>query len=74
MERLNANVGAFEGALQQAPEVLEAVGMNPTANIGNGMVKDFMLVPFGKPIVGLQGISIDRRAFSNVFFDARNKC
>src|SRR5690242_13563006 len=33
MERLDCNVGAFQSALQETPEVLDAVRMNFAANV-----------------------------------------
>ena len=42
MKRFDAHVGAFDGALQQRPEVLAAVGVDFTVHVGLGMVDDTM--------------------------------
>ncbi len=44
VERVNAHVGAFDGALQERPEVFEAVGVNLPLHISDGMVNDAMSV------------------------------
>ena len=43
MERLDANVGAIQAALEQAPEVLQPVGVNLAINVLSiGVVDNFM--------------------------------
>ena len=40
MERFDAHVGALHGALQERPEVLQAVGVDLPVHVGFGVVDD----------------------------------
>ena len=42
MERFNIDVSSFDGPLQDAPEVLDSVGVNMSFDIGFGMVNSFV--------------------------------
>jgi len=44
MERLNTNVRALDGALQETPKVLQAVSVNIAVNIRLRMVDHFVRV------------------------------
>ena len=44
MERFNGNVGSFESALYEAPEVFQPVRVNLPVNVLFGMVNDSMSV------------------------------
>ena len=46
MERFDANVGSFESTLEQAPEVLKAIGVNLSIDVPNGMVNNLVLESF----------------------------
>lgn len=61
MERLDADVRPVDGPLQQAPEVLQAVGVDLAPDVGLGMVDGLMEVVRLQSFVGLQRISVDAR-------------
>ena len=69
MERFNANIGSLKAALHKTPEVFEAIGMNPTANIFDGMVNDLVHVFFLKAIVGSQRVAVDGGPSRDICFD-----
>lgn len=54
VERLNAHVCALQCALQEAPEVLQPIGMDVAANIRLRVVDHFVRVLNRQSIVGLQ--------------------
>ena len=62
VERLNADVGAVDAALQETPEILHAIGVNVLANILHGMVNDLMSVFVRESPVGLQEVAINVRS------------
>src|ERR1044072_5027778 len=66
MERLDADVGAFDAALQQAPEVFEPVGMDAPLGIGLRMIDDLMAVVLGHVAVGRQLVGEQLGAGSDV--------
>src|ERR1700733_9100182 len=74
MLRARANIRPADRALQDAPEVFDAVGMHPTVNVLLGVV-DYMVNVVGKleRVVRMGLIGIDRRAFGNVVEDFRQK-
>jgi len=70
MERFDRNISAFELALEQTPEVFEAVGMNLPVNISLGVVDYLMLKSvFVNSHVGHERIGIDRTARLDVSLD-----
>src|SRR6266478_3054065 len=61
MKLFDANVGSFESALEQAPEILQPVSVNAAINVPFRVVNDFMLeslVP--QALIGHERIGIDR--------------
>lgn len=46
MERLDTHIGALDPALQEAPEVLNAVGMDIPAHVGFGVIDDLVAYSF----------------------------
>ena len=50
MEWLNTHVSSTDTSLQQAPEVLKAIGMDTTINIGDSMIYDRMSVVLASPL------------------------
>ncbi len=66
VEGLNRNVGAVHVALEQAPEVFEAIGMNPTIHIFDSMVYDLMGVLPCKTLVGEEKVGVQRRSRLNM--------
>jgi hypothetical protein len=69
VERLDGYVGAFDGALQEAPEVLAAIGMHVPVNVALGVVDHVMGVVRVQPGVGQEGVSVESRAGLNVVAD-----
>ena len=51
MIRLDADIGAFDGAFDQPPEVFSSVGVEETANVGHSMVNNVMNVVSRKIVV-----------------------
>jgi len=49
VERLYADVGAVEAPLEQAPEVLDAVGMNLALDVALGVIDRLMGEVTGQP-------------------------
>ena len=68
MERFHANVGSFESALEQAPEVFESVGVNLPVNIRLGMVNDLVRESGLQVLVGHERVGINCTASRDVFF------
>src|SRR5579864_9344329 len=57
MERFNGNIGAFQSAFYEAPEIFQTVRVNLPVNVFLGMVNDSVSVfliesPIGMAIVG----------------------
>lgn len=48
VERLDADVGATKAALEQSPEVLQTVGVDPTIDVPLGMIDGTMVVAASK--------------------------
>src|ERR1700730_13438356 len=62
VERLHADVGAVQTALEQAPEVFHGVGVDVPIDILNGVVNHGVLVVFVQSIVREKFITEDRGA------------
>src|ERR1035437_2423995 len=71
MERLDANVSAINAALQQAPEVFKAVGVDAPVHVLHGMIDNLVRVFTLKSFIGEQGISVESRASFDVLSDFR---
>ena len=69
MERLDADVGSADAALQQRPEVLQAVGVNLAVHVRYGVVDDLMRVVGFQPFVRQQRIGVERGTGFNVLSD-----
>ena len=74
MKWLDADIGSPNGSLQEAPKVFEAVGVNSSPHIGDGMVNNFVSILRGESFIGAECVSVDCRPFLNVSFDVRDKC
>src|SRR5277367_257737 len=74
MEWLNTHVSSTDTSLQQAPEVLKAIGMDTTINIGDSMIYDRMSVVLSKPAVGGKRIGIEGRPRLNMLADFDLQC
>jgi hypothetical protein len=66
VERVNADVGAFDGALEQAPERLQAIGVNQPNSISLSMVNDLMVVGLLESDVGRQRVGVENGTFLDV--------
>src|ERR1035437_8223599 len=71
MKRFHAYVSAIDAALQQAPEVFKAVGMNAPVHVLHGMIDDLVRVFALESFVGKQGIGVEGRASFDVLSDFR---
>ena len=69
MERFDADIGALDTALEQAPIVFHSVGVDRSAGISNGMVNDLMGVVLGQIVVRRKCVSKENRTSPDVFFD-----
>jgi len=73
VERLDRHVGALDGALQERPEVLQAVGVDLAAHVSHAMVDDAVDVFGLKTLVGPRGIGVNVRAWLDVLLNVRLK-
>ena|SRR5438132_7548519 len=64
---VNADVGAFNRPLEQAPEILQAVRVDLTAHVLPGVVDHLMLIELGKLALAvlLGGVGVEIRALLN---------
>src|SRR6266849_4121162 len=61
VERLHANVSAFELALEQAPEIFESVGVNLSVNVSFRVVDNLVLETLLlESLIGHERIGVDR--------------
>lgn len=73
MKRLNVNLGSPNGPLQEAPEVLKAVGMNLALGICFGVVNDCVDVVGFQSSIGLEGIGKDFASRDNILTNFGSK-
>jgi len=66
VEGFDAHIRSVDSTLQQAPEVFEAVGMNPTIHILDSMVYDLMSILPSQTIVGEQKVRVECRSRFNM--------
>src|SRR5439155_22144779 len=69
MKRFDTYIGSADSAFQQAPEVLQPVGVNRAINVSNGMVDNFMGVLSRQSFVGFQIVAVESRACLNMLLD-----
>jgi hypothetical protein len=62
VNRVNADVGSLKGALQEAPEVLDAVRVYVVANELDGVVNGLMIVGVAEAEIRFQRIGVDGRS------------
>jgi hypothetical protein len=62
MRRVNADVGSLEGPFQEAPEILDIVGMDMAAHELNRVVNGLMRVVGREAEIRFQGVCVDVRA------------
>jgi hypothetical protein len=66
-------VGAFDPALEQAPEVFESIGVDLTVNVTFRMVNDLVRISRFQMLIGHKCIGIDRATSGNVALDFTGK-
>jgi hypothetical protein len=66
MKRLDINVGSFDRALEQAPEVFQPVRVNVALSIANRMVDDLGNIILVHADIGAKRIGMQFRAFQDV--------
>jgi hypothetical protein len=59
VERLDADIGAVDGTLEQAPEVLQAIRVNNAIDVLLSMVDNLVNVVTPQPLIRAKGIRID---------------
>src|SRR5579875_2361137 len=60
MERFDADIGSVDTALEQAPEVFQAVCVNSSANVFNRMVNHMVSIVGFQSVIGEQRIGVQR--------------
>jgi hypothetical protein len=73
MERLDVDVGSLDGPLQEAPEVLNAVGVNLAPDILFSVVNDLVDEVPVKSSITAMCVGVDSRARFNVAADCRRE-
>src|SRR5450432_2181120 len=63
MKRLDVNVGAFKGALQEAPEVLQTVSVNQSVCVAFQMVNDLVEIISLHAVIRVQRVCVEIGAF-----------
>src|SRR2546428_3186926 len=69
MKRFDAHVGALNAALENAPEIFEAVGMNAALHISASMVNDAVLVMMLQALIGHERIGINGASGLDILLD-----
>src|SRR5262245_32066515 len=70
MERFDGNVGALDGALQETPKILQAVGMNLFVHVGFRVVNDAVDVSaLSHPVIRAKRVSVETGAGFDVLRD-----
>ena len=67
MKGLHVDVGAFDRALEQTPEIFESVGVNLSVTVPLSMVNDLVDVFLFKTVVGGKRVGEHFRALEDVF-------
>src|SRR5579863_3846502 len=66
MERLYCNIRAFQSTLEQAPEILKAIGMHAVIYVRNRMVDNLVLKIWFQTDIRHERVSVDRASCLNV--------
>src|SRR5713101_4571830 len=66
MKRLNIHIRSVQRAFEQAPEVFQAIRVNVTLRITNGMVDNSSVVIMFKIIIRHKCVGADRRTLLNM--------
>jgi hypothetical protein len=59
MGRVNGDVSPLEASFQEAPEILDIVCVNVTANELDRVINGFVRIYIGEPQIRFQGVSVD---------------
>src|SRR5690349_17133205 len=62
MRRVNTDISALEGSLQETPEILDVVGVNVAANKLDRVIDHLVRICIGKTEIRFQSISVEVRA------------
>src|SRR5947207_11755511 len=73
MERLDTNVCAFDGSLQEAPKVFEPIGVDIAVHVFFSVVNNLVRVLRLQIIVGLQGVRVKSRTSLDILSHFRLK-
>jgi len=74
MRRINTDVGSLKGAFQEAPEILDVVGVDLSANKVDRVVNHFMRVGIGKTEIGFEGIGVEMQSRLDGGANLRGQC
>ena len=66
MKRFDAHISTVDTSLQQRPEVFEAVGVNATVDVLDGVIYDLMRVLPGQSLIGEKEICVEGRTGLNM--------
>ena len=69
MIRLDLDIGPAQRTLQEAPEILHAVGVDQAVNVSLGVVDDLVLVGLVESLVAAKLIRVDGRTGLDVLAD-----
>ena len=70
MERLDADIGAVQPALQEAPEVLHAVSVDIAVDVFYRVIDDRVIVIISESVIGFQLVDKERASSFDVFADS----
>jgi hypothetical protein len=74
VNRINTDVSPLEGPFQEAPEILDVVGVDLSANKVDRVVNHFMRVGVGKTEIGFEGIGVEMRSRLDGGANFRGQC
>jgi hypothetical protein len=74
MRRINTDVSSFEGTFQEAPEILDVVGVNLPGDKLDRVVNHLMRIGAGKAQIRFESVSVESRPCLNGSADLRCEC
>ena len=69
MKRFDTHVGSGNASLQQRPEIFEAVGMNASIDVLDGVIDNRMGVVSTESLIGHESVGVECRASFDVLLD-----
>jgi hypothetical protein len=69
VERLHADVGAVQAAFEQAPEILDCIGVDIAVYVFDGMIDDCVIIVLGQSFIRTQFITENRGTGFDVLAD-----